>query len=333
MSRMSVGDASLTSILQRQGAFLKGEVQRASTEVVTGRQSDLGAGVRGDFSPLAAIDASLARLAGYRSTTADVAFFSQSIQTVMGTMADISSEVATSLMRSASLTTPTQVNAAAAEARARLGTAMAAMNTQVSGRSLFSGVESDQTPLGSADDLLTALQTAVSGATTANDVEAAVRTWFTAPGGYDAFYQGGAAASPIPIAAGETADLSVTALDPAFRDTLAGLAMGALLDLGLMSGQQSTRADIAQRAGLMLHNSEDKRALLAARIGTVEAQIEGAKTRNSAEDSALKIARSEIASVDPYDASIRLKEVQGQLESLYLITSRVSRLSLAEYIR
>jgi flagellar hook-associated protein 3 FlgL len=333
MSRMSVGDASLTSILQRQGAFLKGEVQRASTEVVTGRQADLGAGVRGDFSPLAAIDASLARLQGYRSTTADAGLLAQSMQTVMTTLSQISGEVGSSLMRSASLTTPTQVNAAAAESLARLGTAMAALNTQTSGRALFGGVETGRAPLASADDLLAALNVAVTGAATAEDAETAVRAWFAAPGGYEAFYQGGAGMGPVPVAAGEAADLSVTALDPAFRDTLAGLALGALLDQGLFAGQLSARADVAQRAGLLLHNSEDSRVLLAARIGTAEAQIAGAGVRNSAEDSALKIARSGIASVDPYEAASRLEEVQAQLESLYLITSRVSRLSLAEYIR
>jgi len=152
-------------------------------------------------------------------------------------------------------------------------------------------------------------------------------------GGYDGFYQGGPPTGPIPIAPGEEADASITALDPAFRETLAGLAMAALLDRGLLSGQTSARADLAQKAGMVLYSSEEKRAILAARLGTVEKQIEDAKTRNSAEDTALKIARGEIAAADPFEAASRLKELQMQLEALYLITSRVSRLSLAEYIR
>ena len=74
MTRISVGDASLTNILARQSADLRGQVQRASQEVATGRHSDLGAALRGDFSPLLAIDASLARLSAYKSNTADAAF-------------------------------------------------------------------------------------------------------------------------------------------------------------------------------------------------------------------------------------------------------------------
>lgn len=333
MNRISMGDANLTTILSRQGSLLKAEVNRASTEMVTGRSSDIGVGVRGNFSPLLALDASLSRLAGYRSASSDAALLAQSMQTVMDTLSGISGEVAVSLMRTATLTTPTQVDAAAAEARARLGTALAALNTQVAGRSLFAGVETGQSPLGTADELLAALQTAVAGATSANSVETAVRGWFVSPGPYDAFYRGGHSTAPTAVATGETADLSITALDPAFRDTLAGLAMAALLDRGLLAGNPAPRAEIAQRAGLLLHNSEDARTLVAARIGTAQAQIENAQTRNAAEESALTIARSAIASVDPYEAATRLEQTRIQLESLYLITARVSRLNLAEYIR
>ncbi|NJM83931.1 MAG: flagellar biosynthesis protein FlgL, partial [Tabrizicola sp.] len=224
-------------------------------------------------------------------------------------------------------------NAAAAEARSQLGAALSALNAQAGGRFVFSGVVTDQPPLGSADDLLGALETAVTGALTANDVATAVQSWFTDPLGYGAFYQGGAGLAPLGVSPGEEVDLDATALEPAVRDTLAGLAMAALLDRGLMTGQQEMRADIAQRAGLQLHASEDSRALLAARIGTAEARIDGARTRNSAETSALEIARTDRLAVDPYEAATRLQSLQTQLESLYLITSRVSRLSLAEYLR
>ena len=333
MTRIGLGDASLTSILQRQGAFLKAEVNRASTEMVTGRHSDVAASVRGDLTTLAALDASLGRLSAFRSASTDARFLAGAMQTTLATLSSVAGPAASSLLRAASMTTPAQIATAAAEARAGLDTALAAINTQIAGRSILSGVETAIAPVGHAEDLLAALETAVTGATTAEDAETAVRAWFADPAGYPAFYRGGAAQGPLPIAPGETADLAVTALDPAFRDTLAGLAMAALLDRGLMTSQPSARVDLANRAGLMLQNSEDARTGLAARIGIVEAQIEMASTRNSAEDSALRIARTDIGAVDPFEAASRLQEVQAALESLYLVTARVSRLNLAEYIR
>lgn len=333
MTRISVGDASLTSILKRQGAFLKAEVQRTSAEMVTGKRGDVGAAVRGDFSPLAGIDSSLARLSGHRAAISEAALFLQTMQNTISAFTKMAGDASSVLLKSVDFLTPAQVDSAAADARGKLGTAMAALNIHVSGRSLFSGVATDTPPLGTADDLLAAIEATLVGATTANDVDSAVRAWFAGPAGYDAFYQGGVDLGPIPIGDGEAADMSVTALAPAFRDTLAGLAQAALLDRGLFSGQPAARAELSQKAGLALYVGEEGRALLAARVGVVEAQIESARTRNSAEETSLRIARTEIASVDPYEASTRLQEVQAQLESLYLITSRVSRLNLAEYLR
>jgi flagellar hook-associated protein 3 FlgL len=207
------------------------------------------------------------------------------------------------------------------------------VNTQAAGRAVFSGAATDTAPLGPVEDLLTALQAAATGATTAGQVTAAVTTWFADPLGFGAFYQGGAALTPAPIAPGETADLSTTAMDSALRDTLAGFAIAALIERGVLAGDATERGRLAQQAGQQLVSTEDARTTLAARIGTVEAQIEAARTRNAAEETSLGILRSGIGAVDPYEAGTRLEVIRTQLESLYLVTARVSRLSLAEYLR
>ncbi len=333
MTRISVGDASLTNILARQGADLRGQVQRAAQEVATGRHSDIGQVLRGDVGPLLAVDASLARLAAYKTNTADAAFQTAAQQSAVAGLSQLAGGITMTLMGSRDFPTAAQVNATAADARGRLASAVGLINTQASGRAVFSGVATDAAPLGTAEDMLAALETAAAGATTAGLVEAAVNGWFADPLGFGAFYQGGDPLSPAPIAPGEAAELSTTAMDPAIRDTLAGFAMAALIDRGMLAGNAEERARLAQIAGQTLHRTEDARITLAARIGTVEAQIEAARTRNAAEETSLGILRSDIGSVDPYEAATRLENVRAQLESLYLVTARVSRLSLAEYLR
>ena len=333
MTRISVGDASLTNILARQGAELRAQVQRASAEVATGRQSDVAAALRGDVSPLLAIDASLTRLAAFKTTAADAAFQIAAQQSAISGLSSLAKGITTTLLASRDFPTPAQVNTVAADARGKLASAVGLLNTQASGRAVFSGMATNTVPLGSSEDLLTALQTAAAGATTAGQVSAAVATWFADPLGYGAFYQGGTPLAPSPIAPGEAADLSTTALDPAIRDTLAGFAMAALIDRGMLAGNSEERARLAQTAGQRLLTSEDARIALAARIGTVEAQVEAARTRNGAEITTLGILRSEVGSVDPYEASTRLEAARAQLESLYLVTARVSRLSLVEFLR
>ncbi len=331
--RISVGDASLTNILARQGADLRGQVNRASQEVASGKHADIGQAVRGDFSPLLAIDASLTRLSAFKATATDAAFQTAAQQSAIRGLSQLASGISTQLMGARDVATAAQVNTLAADARGRLGSAVGLLNTQASGRAVFSGQATDTVPLGTGEDMLTALQTAAAGATTAAQVAAAVTTWFADPLGYGTFYQGNTALTAAPIAPGEEADLSTTAMDPAIRDTLAGLAMAALLDRGVLASDPQERARLAATAGLDLTRSADARITLSARIGTVEAQIEAARTRNSAEETSLGILRSDIGSVDPYEAATRLETIRAQLESLYLVTARVSRLSLTEYIR
>jgi flagellar hook-associated protein 3 FlgL len=333
MTRLSVGDASLTNILARQGADLRAEVSRASQEVTTGKHTDLAKVLRGDVSPLLAIDASLTRLQAFRTTTQDAALQAAAQQTAMAGLSSLAAGITTTLLGARDFQTTAQISAIASDMRGRLESAVGLLNTQAADRAIFAGAATDTLPLGSADDLLAALEVAAAGATTAGDVAAAVTTWFADPLGYGTFYRGGAPLSDAPIAPGETAELSTTALDPAIRDTLAGFAMAALLDRGMLAGNPEERAYLAQRAGQELLTTEDARITLAARIGSVEAQIEAARTRNGAEETALGILRSDIGSVDPYEAASRLEAARSQLESLYLVTARVSRLSLVEFLR
>lgn len=331
--RISVGDASLTNILARQGADLRAQVQRAAQEVATGKHADIGKALRGDVSPLVAVDASLARLAAYRTTAADAAFQTSAQQVAIQGLSQLASGISTALVGARDVATPAQIDTLASDARGRLASAVGLLNTQASGRAVFSGQATGTLPLGPVEDLLAALETATTGATTAGQVAAAVTTWFADPSGFGAFYQGGAALTPVPVAPGETVEVSTTATDPAIRETLAGLAMAALLDRGVLAGDRAERARLAATAGQELMRGEDARITLQARIGAVEAQIESARTRNGAEETALGILRSETGSVDPYEAATRLETIRTQLESLYLVTARVSRLSLTEYLR
>ncbi len=333
MTRISVGDASMTNILARQGAELRAQVSRAAQEVSTGTHIDIARALRGDVAPLLAIDASLARLGAFKVSATDATLTTAAQQAALSGLSSLARGITTTLLGARDFQTSAQVNTLAADARGRLASAIGLLNTEAAGRAVFSGTATGAVPLGSADAMLTALETAALGATTSGQVAAAVTGWFTDPLGFGAFYQGGGPLSPAPIAPGEAAELATTAEDTALRDTLAGFAMAALIDRGILAGDPQERARLAHSAGQTLLTGEDARIVLAARIGTVEGQVEAARTRNAAEETALGILRSEIGSVDPYEAATRLETARAQLESLYLVTARVSRLSLVEFLR
>lgn len=334
MSIVSLGDLAQSFVLRRQNTALKTELTRLSTEMATGVSADKSARVSGDLVPLAGIEASLARLTGYKAVTAETGLFAGVMQTTLATVEGMASDLSNLLLASSVSALPTRVDAVASDAHQRLESVLAALNTRFGDRTLFAGVGTNGPAIVGADTLLAALDTAIIGATTAADIETAIEVWFNAPSGYGATaYLGGGPLAAAQIAPGESAALDITAADPAIRDTIKGLAMAAMLQRGVLAGQNEARADLAKRAGESLLGSQTDWALLAARLGTVEAQISNADTRNSAETSGLQIALAELLAVDPYETAARLEAAQTQLETLYALTARMTRLSLVDYLR
>lgn len=334
MPLISLGDLAQSFILRRQNTDLKSDLQRLTTEISTGNAVDLGRHVGGDYAPLAGIDISLSRLQGFGAVTSEASLLSSAIQTVLGTVENMASNLGPVLLAASSTGNTTHVNVAGGEARQKLATAIGLYNTDLGGRSLLSGQAIDSHAVIDVETLLSTLDTEIAGATSALDVETRINAWFDAPTGYAATgYLGGSALAPLAVASGETADLGFTAADPAVRDTLKGLAMAAMLDRGALASDAQARADLARRAGESLVGSQARRADMAARLGTTESQIEAALVRNGAETSALQIARNGLTSVDPYETASKLEATRQQLETLYALTARISRLSLVDFLR
>ena len=333
MERVLSSMPFLSSALSRQGAALRAEIERASTELTTGQAADTGRALGGDFAALAGIDHSLSRLAGYGAVTAELDLLTQTMQTALGVMSDAASTLSTDLVSGASVLSPAQQTALFAEGARHFETSVAALNTRFSERAVFGGIVADRPPLPDAEAMLTALQGAVAGATTPQDAMTAIADWFNGPAGYEALYSGGTARADLPVAPGEVASLPVTALDPAIRETLVGMAAVALMYRGLFAGQAEARSQLANAAAERLLTSGEPRAVLQARIGTVQAQVAEARARNAAEESALGIARNGLVEVDVYHRAAELQDLQNRLESFYVITARLSRLSLTEYLR
>lgn len=334
MGAISFGDMARSFMLRRHTTDLKQNLQRLTNEAATGRRGDTAAHVSGDLVPISGIDASLARLKGYSAITTEAGLFAGAMQTALGTIDTLATSLSNALISTTTGSTDALIDAAGKDAEQKLQTALSVLDTRFGDRTLFAGTDTAGDAVGDSDTLLSALTAAVAGAISAQDVEAAVNAWFAAPAGYDALvYKGGDSLAALAIAPGEEAKIDITAKDPAVRDTIKGLAMAALLDRGILAGQSAGRQDLVRRAGLSLLENKSDRTNVAARLGLVEAQIDAAVTRNSNETSALQIARNDITAADPYETATRLDETQAQLEKIYALTARLSRLSLLDYLK
>ncbi|QCO55914.1 flagellar biosynthesis protein FlgL [Pseudorhodobacter turbinis] len=335
MTLVSFGDMAQSSMMRRMTSSAKSDALIAAQELTTGIAADIGQKMRGEFSNLTGIEASLSRLGGYKTVTDNATLIADSMQKVFAHIDLLTDGVSAPLLNATTLENTNTLDALAHDAAQRLDSVIAALNTKAGDSTLFAGVESDGPALASSDVILSALEAAISGdgAVTADEIEASVTAWFESPTGYSAVaYVGGNGTSAIAISAEDKVDLAFTANDPTLRDTIKSLALVALVDRGTATADPDIKTDLARKAGNSLLQNQADRAVLAGRLGLAQAQIDQAQTRNTAETSALNIARSDLLSVDPYEAATRLEASQSQLETLYSITARLSRLSLVDYL-
>jgi flagellar hook-associated protein 3 FlgL len=275
-------------------------------------------------------------LNAHDAAAAEAAQFARATQAALGTMQEAGAELGAALVMAGTGGAAAQVDAAATDARARLGSVVSALNARDAGRALFAGTATDGAAVAGADDLLAQLAADIGPQASAADLAAAVNDWFDAPGGgfYTHGYLGaGTDLSPASIAPGQTADPALRADDPALRELLAGYATAALLDRGLLDGQADQRAAALLLAGTRIMEGDAALATLGARVGREEARIEEAATANAAEAAALEEARAALVGVDAYRTATALTEAETQLETLYAVTARLSRLSLTEFLR
>lgn len=337
MPLMSIGDLAQSYQMRRNNLQLKEQMVRLAQEMTTGVTADLAGAVSGDFMALAGIDRSLRTLDAYRSATSEASLFATTMQAALSAVQDIPGQIGPTLLSAATSSNPAQVGATTADARQKFLGAVATLNVQVGDRFLFAGKTTDVRPLADGKDMLAALVTATASALTAADVALAVDTWFdAAPGGggfLDVAYFGSASPlAPFRLGEDETAELAVTATDPALRDLLKGLAMASLVAEGVLSASNAERSLLVRTAGERVLGADGTMAVLRARVGTVEGHVDQIAVRNSAETTALRIARNAIVAADPYETASALEAVTAQMETLYTLTARLSRLRFSDYL-
>ncbi|MBF9042662.1 hypothetical protein HKCCE4037_04950 [Rhodobacterales bacterium HKCCE4037] len=336
MSLVSFGDMAQFQTLRRQGISLRSDLARLTAELSSGKIEDKGRAVGGDFSTLADITRGLRLNETYRNSIANAAIFATGRQSALERVADELDGFGASLM---SLTGMEQVNSLRLDpldAPERFDAAVRALNTRVAGQSIFAADAPEATPLANSDTILTELRTVIAGATDAASVDALVTAWFNdTGGGYETFAWQGGEGVPLETLLGEAdaTNSGVSALDPAVRETLTALALATLASDEPSPLLADEREALIAISGQKVLNSETSLVALRARIGSEEAHIEEAKVAAEAARGAMELEYGRLVDADPYRTATELEAVTLQLESLYILTARMSRLNLTEFLR
>ncbi|SIO49737.1 flagellar hook-associated protein 3 FlgL [Rhodovulum sp. ES.010] len=336
MSFVSIGDLARSFNLRNHTAEIKARLDRLGEEVTTGQTTDPAGRLRGDFRSLGAIDRSLKVMDSYDLATKEAALTTDAMQLTLARISDAATTLSPSLLDASTMHSAQTVEALGKDAREWFELSVASLNNQTAGRSLFAGAATDSRALASGEDMLAAIQTSITGLTQAEDVLTAIDAWFDTPGG--AFESSGYLGSDLPTGKVRLNDshsmqLDVTAADPEIRDALKAFATAAVLsDPTVLAGDLSERSELAGAAGERMMSSNGGLIDLMAEVGIAQSRIEEIGTENAANRNLLDLARADMLAVDQYEAASDLQAVQVQLETVYTVTARLSRLSLADYL-
>jgi len=336
MNWTSLGTAARFQMMQQNGTQMRQDLQRLSSELASGQHRDLGRATGGDFTALAEISRSLRLTESFSRSMAETGFAATARQTALGRIEVEIDGLVPHLLGVSSAGTLKDMALALADAPERLAQAVSALNTRVTGVSLFSGDAPERPALISAAAMMEHLRPLVASAGSAADKIAVVEEWFLAPGGgFEALaWQGGPGpAAPAILGEGAQTQAAITALEPALRELLAGLALTTIAAETSDLAAAEDRRMLVSAGVARLQNGEDGLIRLRSDLGASQARIEEARVSAEAARAGLEIERSRLSDVDPYRSATELQELQTRLETLYVVTARLSRLTLTEFLR
>lgn len=331
----SVSDLQMSLIGRRQNANLRTELVRLTQEIASGQVSDVQKAISGDTAPLSSIERNLSLLDGYEFAAGraelKLTYAATAMEKVQSNVTGLGSELLTARQSGVNSLQPVL-----SSAEGNFASAVSALQTQVGNQFVFSGLNSQQSPLIEAEAMLDLVRLEVSGISEPAAFLDAVDRWFTEPGnGFEtAAYQGGAQSTVgLAVSSTDVIDDMYTADNDTIRSTLRDLAVVTLVAEGSYGGSTEAVDLVIESVSSNLLASDDQITLGRAAIGRAQQDLGEAIVQNQSERYVLNQARNEIVGVDVFEAAGRLEEVQTQLESLYLITARTSRLNLTEYLR
>ena len=335
MNLASLGDGVQQFQLQRQNTALKSSLNTLAKELSSGEISDRVKANNGDTARLSAVDNRMKVLASLKYLTTETQLTLSATQTALTNLDTQRGALAEPLILINAESTDLQLTEASRSARDRFEGLISTLNTRLGDDSLFAGKATNQAAFTSADVIVADLVTQIGGATETADIIAVIDTWFDDPaGGFATIAYTGDTGDQVTrrLDNATSVTLDARADDPGIKAVLRGAVYAAITaELGGINKQ--TTSELLFAGGVQLQSAASDIAQVQGRLGFVEGEVERFAVAQASEQSALNIARNLMTQADPFETATQLQSVQTQLETHYAMTARLSRLSLAEYLR
>lgn len=227
---------------------------------------------------------------------------SQAMYSAVGDMIDLLTTLRTTISSAMSGTSTSTLNS---QGQATLEDLASKLNTQLSGRYLFAGGQTDQPAVD-----LTTYQSTTASATMADT----------------SYYQGDTQLAAVRISTTTAVTYGVTADESGAEKAMRAAKLVAQLTTSpLDTGTLSSAYDLADSAITDLSN-------LQASISVTSNRLDSAKQSETSYISLLDDATSNIKNVDSAEALAKVKELDNQLQASYSALSIVLKIKLTDYL-
>ncbi len=320
------------TLIQQNISSIKGRLETARSEAVTGQIVDVARAVNGDTAKVNLLSEAIAYSDDRKAVLDFEGSRMSTAQSALDSMRDLAENTVSALrFASGSPSSNTKV-LAEQSALSGLEDTVSRLNTSFGGRPLFGG-DSGLVPLNAAEDIIDAVRGIVTAAPDAATGLSQIDAWFNDPAGGFAttFFQGGDGDAPtVELDKGERVSTSLRADEQAFRDTLRGFAVTAI---AAEAPTEAARGAYQDAGETILSGASNDVVELQGNLGVREERVAGALADHEAQSVTLSIAYNGLTTRDQAEAATEMRLLESQLEAAYLTTSRMANLSLTNYLR
>ena len=327
-----VPDVTRFASISRNVADLKQRADVTREEAVTGAYQDVTKQLKGDVGSAHLLKKAVEDVQNYQQNLSLSQGRTSATQLALGNIGTDANRLGSETLLGLEQENPTLMQSLSDDARVVVSAMFSSLNASFGGRSLFGGDEPSGAPMGDPAQLIADVEAILAGATDTADAEAQLDIYFNDPAGGFAtnIYQGGANDAPaVELSPGIRINASIRADAQPLKDALRGIAVMAAIG----SAGFADRNVLIENNALATLEAEGSVIDMRAALGVSEARISDTISAYETEETILSGLYADKTSRDAFEAASELQILETQLEAAYLMTSRLSRLTLSNYLR
>ena len=311
---------------------LKSQSEQARVELATGRAADIGLSLGPRAGEGQLILKAINDVSSFRFSTQRGANRTSVIQLTLSRISQLTTPLGGDLLNALSFNDQNSIALAGQQARNDLETTVNSLNQRFEGQSLFAGDATDQPALSDPQELIDDVAALFVGAADAAQFQSDIEFYFNDPTGDFAtqIYRGGSGSAPaVAVDENQTINANAKADEQEIRDVLRQLA---IISVAGNAPASAKRDEVLSEAGADIIGAGAELTRIQGRIGIFEEQFQAALDRLDNEESVLTLRYNDLTARDQFEVASTLQQLETQLAASFTISSRISRLSLVNFL-